>query len=221
MVSSAITPTRTIAVLIGVAVIAVAGFAVVRSGVLVPETVQGTMPGPGLSSPSAAVSQGISAQPSPVAPPDPTTPAQIRAKNIEDAKARLVEYYEMTAAVANNGYEDWDTRLDPFWGHPEVWEPLATSYAELAAQGRYTTGAGRVETMTVTGYKTSNVGNEEVHLIACVDFGRVQNFSQDGRAVARAEGAPTRYQFDYVMRHQGRDSIWTVNEQVPHPEQAC
>jgi hypothetical protein len=27
--------------------------------------------------------------------------------------------------------------------------------------------------------------------------------------------------FDYVMAHQGVDSVWTVNEQAPHPEQAC
>src|SRR5687768_6613703 len=130
MVSSAITPTRTIAILIGVAVIAVAGFAVVRSGVFEPETVQGAIPGPGSSSPSVSASRSPSASPSPTptAAPEPTTPAQIKAKNIADAKARLVEYYETTAAVANNGYKDWTSELDPFWGHPDVWVPLATSY---------------------------------------------------------------------------------------------
>ena len=55
MVSSAITPTRTIAILIGVAVIAVAGFAVVRSGVFEPDAVRGAIPGPGSSSPSASI----------------------------------------------------------------------------------------------------------------------------------------------------------------------
>jgi hypothetical protein len=221
MVSSAITPTRTIAVLIGVAVIAVAGFAVVRSGVFEPETVQGAIPGPGSSSPSASASESPSAPPSAAASPKPTTPAQIKAKNIADAKARLVEYYETTAHVANNGYRDWTKELDPFWGHPDVWVPLATSYTDLAEQGQYTTGAASVETMAVTGYKTSNVGNEEVHLDACVDFREVRNFERDGKAIPRADGAPVRYKFDYVMRHQGFDSIWTVNEQVPHPERAC
>jgi hypothetical protein len=112
MVSSAITPTRTIAVLIGVAVIAVAGFAVVRSGVLEPETVQGAIPGPGSSSPSASAtaSESPSAPKPPAASPKPTSPAQIKAKNIADAKARLVEYYETTAQVANNGYKDWESR---------------------------------------------------------------------------------------------------------------
>jgi hypothetical protein len=225
MVSSAITPTRTIAILIGVAVIAVAGFAVVRSGVFEPETVQGAMPGPGSLSPSVSASPSPSASPSaaPTQPaaPTPTTPAQIKAKNIADAKARLVQYYETTAAVANNGYQDWNEELDPFWGHPDVWRPLATSYAGLASQGQYTTGAATVESMSVTGYKTSRVGNEEVHLTACVDFRQVRNFTEDGKAIARVQGAPVRYQFDYVMRHQGRESIWTVNKQVPHPEQAC
>lgn len=221
MVSSAITPTRTIAILIGVAVIAVAGFAVVRSGVFEPESVQGAIPGLGSSSPSASRSPSTSPSLTPTAAPEPTTPAQIKAKNIADAKARLVEYYETTAAVANNGYEDWTSELDPFWGHPDVWVPLATSYTDLAEQGHYTTGAASVESMAVTGYQASDVGNEEVHLLACVDFREVRNFARNGESIPRAEGAPVRYRFDYVMRHQGPDSIWTVNEQVPHPEQAC
>ena len=225
MVSSAITPTRTIAVLIGVAVIAVAGFAVVRAGVFEPETVQGAMPGPGSSSPSTSPSASESPtalpSPTPTASPEPTTPAQIKAKNIAEAKARLVEYYATTAMVANSGYKNWSEKLDPYWGHPDVWVPLATSYAELAKEGQYTTGAATVESMSITEYKESNVGNEEVHINACVDFREVQNFMGDGKSLARADGAPIRYQFDYVMRHQGLNSIWTVNEQVPHPEQAC
>ncbi|GAA4712406.1 hypothetical protein APR04_004368 [Promicromonospora umidemergens] len=223
MVSSAITPTRTIAVLVGVAVIAVAGFAVVRSGVFEPETVQGAIPGPGSSSPSISppASESPTALPSLTASPKATTPAQIKAKNVADAKARLVEYYETTAQVANNAYEGWSKRLDPYWGHPDVWVPLATSYADLAEQGQYTTGAATVESMSVADYKTSNVGNEEVHLNACVDFRQVRNFAGDGKSIPRTEGAPVRYKFDYVMRHQGLDSIWTVNEQRPHPEQAC
>ena len=132
-----------------------------------------------------------------------------------------MKYYETTAQVANNGYQDWSEKLDPFWGHPDVWVPLATSYADLAEQGQYTTGAASVESTAVTDYKTSNVGNEEVHLDACVDFREVRNFARDGKSIPRAGGAPVRYKFDYVMRHQGLDSIWTVNEQVPHPEQAC
>lgn len=222
MVSSAITPTRTIAILIGVAVIAVAGFAVVRSGVFEPETVQGAIPGPGSSSPSSiSASQSPSPSSSPTAEPEPTTPAQIKAKNIADAKARLVEYYETTAAVANNGYEDWDSELRPFWGHPALRASLRAVYTESAETGDYTTGAASVETMTVTDYRTSDVGNEEVHLNACVDFGDVRTFGEDGAEIPRAAGAPTRYRFDYVMRHQGPESYWTVNEQTPHPEQAC
>lgn len=221
MVSSAITPTRTIAVLIGVAVIAVAGFAVVRSGVFEPDTVQGAIPGPSSSSPSASASASPSAAPPPAASPSPTTPEQIRAKNIADAKARLVKYYETTAQVANNGYQDWDTQLRPFWGHPALRASLRAAYTDSAESGDYTTGAASVETMSVTDYKTSNVGNEEVHLNACVDFGGVRTFTEGGEEIPRAAGAPTRYQFDYVMRHQGPESYWTVNEQTPHPEQAC
>jgi hypothetical protein len=222
MVSSAITPTRTIAVLIGVAVVAVAGFAVVRSGVFEPETVQGAIPGPGSSSPSASASESPSAPPPPAASPKPTTPAQIKAKNIADAKARLVEYYETTAQVANNGYTDWNEKLDPFWGHPDVWGPLAASYTNLAAEGQYTTGEAAVESLRAVKYADSAEGGfEEVSLAACIDFSEVRTFTKSGDEIQREAGAPKRYLFDYVMAHQGIDSVWTVNEQVPHPEQAC
>jgi hypothetical protein len=223
MVSSAITPTRTIAVLIGVAVIAVAGFAVVRSGVFEPETVQGAIPGPGSSSPSASMSASESplAPPAPKPSPKPTTPAQIKAKNIADAKARLVDYYETTAQVANNAYTDWEANLLPFWGHPDIRRSLRTAYTGYAEKGDYTTGAASVESLSVSGYKPDDAGFETVGLQACIDFTAVENFSKDGESVPRQAGAPTRYQFDYVMRHQGPGSVWTINEQVPHPEQAC
>lgn len=226
MVSSAITPTRTIAVLIGVAVLAVAGFAVVRSGVFEPETVQGAIPGPGSSSATVSASPTVSAipsaPPSPTASPSPTTPEQIRAKNIADAKARLVEYYAATAQVANNAYKDWDEKLDPFWGHPDIWGPLSESYSELEIQGQYTTGAASVASLRLVKYAESAEGGfEEVSLEACVDFGQVRTFSRSGGEVERAEGAPKRYLFDYVMAHQGVNSVWTVNEQIPHPERAC
>ncbi|MFD2793982.1 hypothetical protein ACFS27_10535 [Promicromonospora vindobonensis] len=225
MVSSAITPTRTIVVLIGVAVIALAGFAVVRSGAFEPETVQGAMPGPGSSSPSVSASPSESPtalpSPTPTASPEPTTPAQIKAKNVADAKARLVEYYETTAVVANGGYRDWDTTLDQFYGNPRIWSSISGVYAGLEEEGQYTTGAAMVDGLEVTGYVPDDAGFESVNLRACVDFTRVSNFSSDGTALARDEGAPTRYKFDYLMRHQGPGSVWTVNEQVPHPEQAC
>lgn len=223
MVSSAITPTRTIAVLIGVAVIAVAGFVVVRSGVFEPGTVQGAIPGPGSSSASASASasESASAPPAPTASPEPTTPEQIKAKNIADAKARLVEYYETTAVVANNGYQDWERKLLPFWGHPDIRGSLRAAYTGYAEEGDYTSGAASVESLDVAGYKQDDAGFETVELRACIDFREVKNFSEDAELIPRQDGAPTRYQFDYVMRHQGLGSVWTINEQSPHPEQGC
>lgn len=225
MVSSAITPTRTIAVLIGVAVIAVAGFAVVRSGVFEPETVQGAMPGPGSSSPSASVSASrspsASLSPTPTAAPKPTTPAQIKAKNIADAKARLVEYYETTASVANNGYKDWESRLLPFWGRPQIWQPMSELFEGYRTEGRYTTGAAAVKSMELAEYSDDRSGFEDVALNACVDFSKVTTFDSKGREVQRSEAAPTRYMLSYVMRHQGVEGSWTVHEENPETERAC
>jgi hypothetical protein len=225
MVSSAITPTRTIAVLIGVAVIAVAGFAVVRSGVFEPETVQGAMPGPGSSSPSASVSapQSPSASPSPtrVPPAKPTTPGQIRAQNIADAKARLVEYYETTAAVANSGYKGWRGQLVPFWGSFAIRDAMSAVYNERADSGQYTTGSASVESTRVVSYTPAKRGFEEVKIEACVDFSDIQTFTADGNQVQRQAGAPTRYHLSYVIRHHGEDGVWAINAEEQHVERAC
>jgi hypothetical protein len=156
-----------------------------------------------------------------VPPAKPTTPGQIRAQNIADAKARLVEYYETTAAVANNGYKDWESKLLPFWGHPNIRSSLRAAYTEYAENGDYTSGAASVESLEVAGYRPDDAGFETVQLRACIDFGQVRNFSKDAEAIPRQAGAPTRYLFDYVMRHQGPGSVWTINQQTPHPEQAC
>ena len=221
MVSSAITPTRTIAVLIGVAVIAVAGFAVVRSGVFEPETVQGAMPGPGSSSPSVSASQNPSASPSPTASPKPTTPAQIKAKNIADAKARLVEYYETTALVANNGYQDWKRKLVPFWGSFEIRDAMGASYSESLDAGLYTTGAARIEAARTTDYRAPEPNYERVGFEVCVDFSYVRTFEENGDEVKRQAGAPTRYYLHYEMRHHGIDRGWAIDAEDRQAERAC
>jgi hypothetical protein len=223
MVSSAITPTRTIAVLIGVAVIAVAGFAVVRSGVFEPETVQGAIPGPGSSSPSASMSpsESPSASPAPRPSPKPTTPAQIKAKSIADAKARLVEYYSTTALVANNGYQDWEKKLSKFWGHPAIAASLATAYEESVRSGQYTTGAASIDSLKVTKYEPDDASFERVTMDVCVDFSGVATFEENGKEIPRAAGVPSRYTLTYVMLHQGVDGVWTVNGEDRHVGQAC
>jgi hypothetical protein len=225
MVSSAITPTRTIAVLIGVAVIAVAGFAVVRSGVFEPETVQGAIPGPGSSSPSVSPSASESPtalpSPTPTASPEPTTPAQIKAKNIADAKARLVEYYETTAKVGNNGYEGWRRQLVPFWGSFALRDAMSDVYTLRADSGNYTTGAASVESTRVESYTPAEEGFEEVKLEACVDFAGIHTYTSDGDVVERQAGAPTRYYLSYVIRHHGQDGAWAINAEEQHVERAC
>lgn len=223
MVSSAITPTRTIAVVIGVAVIAVAGFAVVRSGVFEPETVQGAIPGPGSSSASASISasESPSARPSPTASPEPTTPEQIKAKNIADAKARLVEYYDTTAAVANNGYKDWEKSLSKFWGHPAIAASLTTAYEESVRSGHYTTGGASIDSVEVTRYEPDDANFERVTMDVCVDFSSVSTFKENGDQLPRAAGVPRRYVLTYVMLHQGKNGVWTVNGEERHVGRAC
>ncbi|MFD7309240.1 hypothetical protein [Promicromonospora sp. NPDC059942] len=221
MVSSAITPKRTIAVLIGVAVIAVAAFAVVRSGVFEPETVQGAIPGPGSSSPSASASASPSATPAPEPSASPTTPEQVKAKNIADAKARLVKYYETTAQVANNSYKDWERKLVPFWGSFEIRDSMGVAYAQSLDAGQYTTGVARIESVRPTGYKAPEPDYERVNFEVCVDFSDVQTFEENGAKIERQAGVPTRYYLQYEMRHHGADRGWAIDLEERQVERAC
>lgn len=223
MVSSAITPTRTIAILIGVAVIAVVGFAVVRSGVFEPETVRGAIPGPGSSSPSLSESRSpsVPSSPTPTAAPEPTTPAQIKAKNIADAKARLVEYYATTAQVANGGYQDWERKLVPFWGSFEIRDSMGVAYAQSLDAGQYTTGAARIESARSTGYRAPEPNYERVNFEVCVDFSKVRTFEKGGEEIKRQPGVPTRYYLLYEMRHHGSDRDWAIDAEERQVERAC
>lgn len=213
------TPLRVVGVLAG---LAVAAAATVGVAYLVREGAPGTgaIPGPGTGSPSLSPSaspSAVEAGPS----PSPTTPEELKAKNIAEAKARLVEYYATTAEVANAGYVDWEAKLLPFWGHPDIWQPLSARYSQLAEQGFYTTGAASISSIEVTSYLPSETATEEVGVNVCVDFTAVTSYDALGNPIPRDASIPTRYRFVNVIRHQGPDSAWTMNSEVAHPEQPC
>ncbi|WP_125775604.1 hypothetical protein [Antribacter gilvus] len=219
MPSQTVTPLRVVAV---VAALVVAGAVAVGVGSLLGEDSEqglGAIPAPPPSSPSPSVS------PTPLEvsgpSPEPTTPEELKARNIAEAKARLVEYYATTAEVANAGYADWETKLGQFYGHPEVWRAISRVYQRSAEAGDYSTGAARVESLVVTGYEPSDEGLEVVAIDACVDFESVRSFLADGTEVPRDAATPTRYVISYKMAHQGLRSEWTVNEEVRRAERTC
>ncbi|MCF4120404.1 hypothetical protein L1785_05375 [Antribacter sp. KLBMP9083] len=213
------TPLRVVGVLAGLAVAAAATVGVVylvRDGA--PGT--GAIPGPGTGSPSlspSASSSAAEAGPS----PSPTTPEELKAKNIAEAKQQIVRYYEAIAAVSNAGFGDWEANLSPFWGHPTIARSMSQTYASFAESGYYTSGQAVVQTMTVTDYSPDDSGFESVGLDVCVDFGAVQTFGRDGVEKPRDAATPTRYVLSYLMRHQGPETEWTVNDEQRHVEQPC
>lgn len=213
------TPLRVVGVLAG---LAVAAAATVGVAYLVREGAPGTgaIPAPGTGSPSLSPS----ASPSAVeagASPSPTTPEELKARNIAEAKERLVEYYATTAEVANGGYKDWEEKLFPFWGNPTIWEPFSRTYLRLEAEGQYTVGAASVASANVTDYLASDESLEDVHLDACIDFSNVQTFNADGTPIPRDAAVPLRFKATYLMRHQGDGAIWTINEEVRRVEEPC
>ncbi|MEU4361020.1 hypothetical protein [Promicromonospora sp. NPDC023987] len=132
-----------------------------------------------------------------------------------------MEYYEKTAQVANNGYKGWEKKLSKFWGHPVIAASRTAVYEESAKSGTYTTGAANVESVKVTKYEPDDNRFERVTMDVCVDFSDVATFEEDGTAIRRSEGVPSRYMFTYVMLHQGVGGVWTVNDEERHVGQAC
>lgn len=228
MSNSFSTPLRVGAVVLGVVALVAIGLVVAYGpgegrwiqGALGASPAKSGSPSP---TPSASPTTTEAGEPAPSATPSPSpsTAAQIKAKNIADAKARLVEYYATTAEVANNGYKDWEKELLPFWGRPQIWRPLSDVFAGYATEGRYTEGEAVVGSMRATGYKAAEQGFEEVSISACIDFSNVATFESDGTRIPRDAAAPLRYKFDYLMAHSGDKGVFKVYDQEPKVGESC
>ncbi|MBL0887319.1 hypothetical protein [Myceligenerans indicum] len=225
MSNSFSTPLRVGAVVLGVVVVVAAGL-VYAYGPGEGRWVQGALGAsptePDTSEPSPGKSQTASGiEPSPSGSPSPSTAAQIKAKNIADAKASLVEYYATVAEVANDSYRDWEDKLGPFWGTRSSWQAITTVYERNRESGIHTEGAAQVVSMTANKYEPYTRGSEEIVLDVCIDFGPVKTFDGDGVRIPRDASVPTRYHFAYGLRHQGVGSKWTLISEERNQEQEC
>lgn len=225
MSNSFSTPLRVGAVVLGVVALVAVGL-VIAYGSGEGRWVQGalgaspTKSGSPEPSPSESPTTA-SAEPTPSGSPSPSTAAQIKAKNIADAKARLVEYYATVAEVANSGYTDWEGRLQNFWGTREMRVGKGQVYDQFRDQGVYTEGVAKVVSIKVTKYTPANAGFEEMNLDACIDFSQVKTFDADGTQVPRDASVPERYIFIYEARNQGEGNEWAFIGEVPDLERVC
>ncbi|GAB3166096.1 hypothetical protein GCM10027059_24660 [Myceligenerans halotolerans] len=228
MSNSFSTPLRVGAVALGVVALVAVGL-VVAYGPGEGRWVQGalgaspTKSGSPEPSPSDSPTTAEAAEPSPAGSPSPSTAAQIKARNIADAKARLVEYYATQAEVANGGYEHWERRLGPFWGTQSSWQAMTTVYEGNRQRGTYTEGAADVVSMQATEYTPDKTGaqHEEVDLSACIDFAEVRTFDREGDLIPRDASIPMRYMFSYRLRNQGGDNEWALIAEEPDQERTC
>lgn len=226
MSNSFSTPLRVGAVVLGVIALVAVGL-VVAYGPGEGRWIQGALgaspseSGSPEPSPSASPTTAEAVEPSPSASPSPSTAAQIKAKNIADAKARLVEYYATLAAVANDGYRGWEDKLGSFWGTSSSWWAMTQVYQSNRESGTRTEGAAVIVSMRATNYEPFTPGSEEVDLEACIDFGDVRTFGGDGEAVPRDASVPPRYMFTYSLRNQGEGNNWALIAEDPDLERAC
>ncbi|MBO0608281.1 hypothetical protein [Myceligenerans salitolerans] len=173
-------------------------------------------------SPSVTPTAADTEEPSPAGSPSPSTAAQIKAKNIADAKASLVEYYAIQAKVANNGYQKWERDLGPFWGTQRAWQAMTSVYEQSRQDGIYTEGAAAVISMQARGYTPAKAGFEEVIVDACVDFSTVKTFDGEGNLIPRDASVPSRYVLTYKMRNQGgKGREWALISEARNQERAC
>jgi hypothetical protein len=213
------TPLREVGVLAG---LAVAAAATVGVAYLVREGAPGTgaIPGPGTGSPSlspSASSSAAEAGPS----PSQTTPEELKAKNIAEAKQLVVDYYAAEAEVANAGYAGWDERLRVYWADLNFAQGFGKVYGDADAAGEHTTGAPVVGSVEVTGYEASDMGTERVFVTACVDYAAVKMFGGDGNEIPRDAAVPTRFLVDYSIGHRAADEQWAIYDQAAKPGEPC
>ncbi|MGC0252670.1 hypothetical protein [Pseudactinotalea sp. Z1748] len=152
---------------------------------------------------------------------DPEPPEELSEEdqNIEDARDVLTDYFRVAAEVANDGYETWRERLEPFWGSSPVRQAQESVMLEAQESGQYTEGAVRVVSATATEYTpdTTGGGGEMIRFDVCTDSSDVKVFDGEGNQADQPD--QTRAATDVLMHRQGdEEQRWTIREFTPLAE---
>lgn len=130
---------------------------------------------------------GTTTEPATTAPS--TTPSAepsltYKDEQIASAQAFVEAYYAEVSAVGNDGYEDWEDRLQPFfYGDPDLWtDDVRVGWELLSSRGGYSTGPLEVVSARATDWKEdpTESGFDVVSFDVCLDPSGQIDFDDDG-----------------------------------------
>lgn len=164
-------------------------------------------------------------------PTDPSTePTTVdyQQQQVDAAKDFIVDLYATTAAVGQDGYENWSERLFPYYsGNPEFWsDEVAPLYEFLAAEGGSTEGETQVVGITATDWAEDPTGGgfDTITFLVCLDATTFGYLDADGNPIVdEGRGSPD-HPFEAeieVMGQPDTDLGWSLMGRDNRPEASC
>lgn len=122
---------------------------------------------------------------------DPTTqdpteePTQsYRDQQIAAAEEFILDFYDTASEVRQDGYENWEPRLFPFFtGDEELWQQQSGGFRQDAEEGLSTEGDTEVYSIEATDWEKAPEdaeGFDTVTFSLCVDSRDIVYFNEDG-----------------------------------------
>ncbi|RHA39806.1 hypothetical protein D1825_11245 [Cellulomonas rhizosphaerae] len=147
---------------------------------------------------------------------DPAAAAQ--KQNVDDARAALATFNDLTNSTAQAGYDA--EPLSPMMTG-ELRPAVIVAYRDYAERKLKQTGTSTIDAVTMVKYEPgpAGAGKERVTLDACRDNSGIDVVTPDGKSAISDEG-PDRFVVTYVAAHQ-EDDRWTFDSATPDRERAC
>jgi len=166
---------------------------------------------------------------------DPTTedptddPSQsYRDQQIEAAKEFILDFYATDDAVAQDGYENWEPRLFPFFtGEEELWQLHSAGYRQSAEEGLSIEGETEVYSIEATDWEQAPEDAEGFDTITfdlCVDARDVQFLNEDGTANPEETSGIPDHRFPTEIEVMGQPEAelgWSLMAFEPDGESSC
>ncbi len=175
--------------------------------------------------------------PTPTSPPttepptaDPSTSDAPTYEEVQIADARefVIESYEVAGAIGNDGFENWEARIYPYYSgvstDSKLWQLLSQSFEEYAAEGIVIEGATEVVSADVTEWEEDPTGEgfDTVVFDVCLDSSSVVFRNSDGTESSDYSSPDHRYPAEIeVMGQPGTDLGWSIMEQIADATSSC
>lgn len=154
------------------------------------------------------------------------TTADYQTQQIEAAEAFILDSYAIDASIRQDGFEDWQARIFPYYASAddELWQAVASGYEQYEAQGVYIEGGTEVYSIEATDWTEDPTGSgfDTVTFRVCLDSSSIVYFNEDGSENAELVPPDHNYPAEVeVMGQPEADLGWSIMAREADPEGTC